>query len=146
MAEVRNVDIATLAQYADKLVEQKALIAALKELLDEAEKEEYDLERIKIPMLMEDLGVSDFSTMDGSRIVLENVVSARIPKNKEQGAHDWLEANGLGDLITRRVVRNVHHGTLGAWVRRKYEQGTGIEIPSEHFDVFVGQKAKVTNG
>ena len=107
---------------------------------------------------------------DGSGIEIREMYSATIPVANKEGAFNWLRNNGLGDLIKNEITvsfgRNEDnkaaeyaslaqgHGyqpnqklkvepmTLKALVRERLESGK--EMPTDLFNVFAGNKTKIT--
>ena len=112
----------------------------------------------------------DSVTVDGNKVALRQFVHARIPEEKKEEAYNWLRKNGLGDLIKNEVTvsfgRNednkamayatlaqgqgyqptqklkVEPMTLKALVRERIEKG--LPIPSDLFNVFSGNRTKIT--
>jgi len=107
---------------------------------------------------------------DGSAVEVKPVYGASIPADKKEEAFKWLRDNGLGDLIKNEVTvsfgRNednkaqsyavlaqgqgfepvqklkVEPMTLKALVRERLE--AGHEMPSDLFNVFAGNRTKIT--
>ena len=103
-------------------------------------------------------------------IEIKEIYSATIPVDKRDGAFNWLRNNDLGDLIKNEITvsfgRNednkaqqyavlaqgqgfepvqklkVEPMTLKALVRERLESGQ--EMPSDLFNVFAGNRTKVT--
>ena len=107
---------------------------------------------------------------DGSAIELKEIYSATIPLDKREGAYNWLRENDLGDLIKNEITVSFGRGednkaseyanlakgngfeptqklkvepmTLKALFRERSEKNE--ELPSEHFNLFKGNKTKIT--
>jgi len=107
---------------------------------------------------------------DGSAIEIKEIYSATIPVNKKEGAYNWLRENDLGDLIKNEITVSFGRGednkasdyadlakergfeptqklkvepmTLKALFRERSENKQ--ELPSEHFNLFKGNKTKIT--
>jgi hypothetical protein len=107
---------------------------------------------------------------DGSSIEIKEIYSATIPVDKREGAFNWLRNNDLGDLIKNEITvsfgRNednkaseyanlaesngyqpvqklkVEPMTLKALYRERTEKE--LDLPSEHFNLFKGNKTKIT--
>jgi len=123
-----------------------------------------------IPEIMESMKLKTMKLRDGSAIEIKEIYSATIPVDKRVGAFNWLRNNDLGDLIKNEITvsfgRNednkasqyailaqgqgyepvqklkVEPMTLKALVRERLESGQ--EMPSDLFNVFAGNRTKVT--
>ena len=123
-----------------------------------------------IPEIMESMKLKTMKLRDGSAIEIKEIYSATIPLDKRVGAFNWLRNNDLGDLIKNEITvsfgRNednkasqyailaqgqgyepvqklkVEPMTLKALVRERLESGQ--EMPSDLFNVFSGNRTKVT--
>ena len=128
------------------------------------------ISQIAIPEIMESLKMKTMKLADGSAIEVKEIYSATIPLDKREGAYNWLRKNDLGDLIKNEITvsfgRNednkasdyanlakgqgyepvqklkVEPMTLKALVRERLESGQ--EMPSDLFNVFSGNRTKVT--
>ena len=123
-----------------------------------------------IPTLMQEMNISTLKLADGTSVEVKPVYGASILVAKREEAFKWLRENGLGDLIKNEVIvsfgRNeddkaiayanfaqgqgyqpaqklkVEPMTLKALVRERLESGQ--EMPFELFNVFSGNKTKIT--
>ena len=123
-----------------------------------------------IPTMMTEMNISTMKLADGSAIEVKPVYGASIPADKKEEAFNWLRENGLGDLIKNEVTvsfgRNednkaadyavlaqgqgyqptqklkVEPMTLKALVRERVEKG--LDMPSDLFNVFAGNRTKIT--
>ena len=123
-----------------------------------------------IPTMMQEMNISTLKLADGSSVEVKPVYGASISAAKKEEAYTWLRENGLGDLIKNEITvsfgRNednkasqyavlakgqgyepvqklkVEPMTLKALVRERLESGQ--EIPSDLFNVFAGNRTKVT--
>jgi len=131
-----------------------------------------DLEHISgevIPTMMAEMGLSHLKLMDGSSVDVKPNYSASITIANREAAFNWLRNNGLGDIIKNEILvsfgRNednkaadyaalaqergfqptqklkVEPMTLKALVRERIEAGK--EMPTELFNVFVGNKTTI---
>jgi len=131
-----------------------------------------DLEHISgevIPTMMSEMGLSHLKLMDGSSVDVKPNYSANITIANREAAFNWLRNNGLGDIIKNEISvsfgRNednkaadyaalaqergyqptqklkVEPMTLKALVRERNEAGK--EMPTELFNVFVGNKTTI---
>ena len=139
---------------------------SLKQLKQQAE----TLSSEVIPTMMTEMNISTMKLADGSAIEVKPVYGASIPIEKKEEAFKWLRDNGLGDLIKNEVTvsfgRNednkaveyavlaqgqgyqptqklkVEPMTLKALVRERIEKG--LDMPSDLFNVFAGNRTKIT--
>ena len=134
-----------------------SLVVELQKLEDEIKldeerfklkKEKADkISNIAIPEIMEALKMKTMKLADGSAIEVKEIYSATIPLNKREGAYNWLREHGLGDLIKNEITVSFGRGevepmTLKALFRERSENNQ--ELPSEHFNLFKGNKTKIT--
>ena len=122
-----------------------------------------------IPTMMAEMGLSHLKLMDGSSVDVKPNYSANITIANRDAAFKWLRDNGLGDIIKNEISvsfgRNednkaadyavlaqergfqptqklkVEPMTLKALVRERIEAGK--EMPTELFNVFVGNKTTI---
>ncbi len=120
--------------------------------------------------MMTEMNISTLKLADGSAVEVKPVYGASIPVAKKEEAYTWLRENGLGDLIKNEISvafgRNednkamayatlaqgqgyepiqklkVEPMTLKALVRERLESGQ--EMPSDLFNVFAGNRTKIT--
>ena len=173
--DVVNIDQESLESVSSLLQEQLKIeteieIAEL-ELQNKKEKFRKLSEEI-IPSKMTELGMTSTTMLDGSKVdVVENIYVS-IPKDpdKSRACYNWLEDNGLGDIIKNQVGMSfgkgenedakkledtikdlgfipevkvsVHPSTLKATVRQLVKDGKSI--PDNVFNLFIGQKTKIT--
>jgi len=128
------------------------------------------ISNIAIPEIMDALKMKTMKLADGSAIEVKEIYSATIPTDKKEGAYNWLREHGLGDLIKNEVTVSFGRGednkaseyadlakgngfeptqklkvepmTLKALFRERSENNE--ELPSEHFNLFKGNKTKIT--
>ena len=122
-----------------------------------------------IPTMMSEMGLSHLKLIDGSTVDVKPNYSASISIANREAAFGWLRNNGLGDIIKNEISvsfgRNednkaadyanlaesqgyqpqqklkVEPMTLKALVRERLEAGK--EMPTEIFNVFVGNKTTI---
>ena len=123
-----------------------------------------------LPSQMTEIGLTNFTLADGSKVDIKETYGARIKKADEGKAFDWLRAHGEGDIIKNTVTvrfgkekdneakalvdeltqkqweperkEDIHPGTLKAWVKGRIEEGK--ELDMDLFGVWVGQRATIT--
>ena len=140
-----------------------SLVVELQKLEDEIKLDE---ERLKLKKEKAD----KISNIAIPEIMVKEIYSATIPLNKREGAYNWLREHGLGDLIKNEITVSFGRGednkaseyanlakgngfeptqklkvepmTLKALFRERSENNQ--ELPSEHFNLFKGNKTKIT--
>ena len=123
-----------------------------------------------IPTMMQEMNISTLKLADGASVEVKPIYGASITTANKEAAFKWLRENGLGDLIKNEITvsfgRNednkaqqyavlaqgqgyqpvqklkVEPMTLKALVRERLESGQ--EMPSDLFNVFSGNRTKVT--
>ena len=164
-------DAESLSEQALKLKEMEKDLAAKE---DEIKKLKQDIDIISgevIPTMMQEMNLSSLKLADGSSIEVKPVYGASISASKKEEAFNWLRNNGLGDLIKNEITvsfgRNednkaasyaelaqgqgyqptqklkVEPMTLKALVRERLESGQ--EMPTDLFNVFAGNRTKITS-
>ena len=158
---------------SDQVVKLKTLEDDLLQKENELKKIKQHIEIVSgevIPTMMQEMNISTLKLADGSSVEVKPVYGASISTSKKEEAYTWLRDNGLGDLIKNEVTvsfgRNednkasdyailaqgqgyepvqklkVEPMTLKALVRERLESGQ--EMPSDLFNVFTGNRTKVT--
>ena len=122
-----------------------------------------------IPTMMSEMGLAELKLQDGSHLKVSTTYRATITEANKETAFNWLRENGLGDIIKNEISvsfgRNednkaadyanlasergyqptqklkVEPMTLKALVRERIEAGK--EMPTELFNVFVGNKTTI---
>ena len=163
-------DAKALSDQVIKLRDLEDEIKVAEESLKQLKKQADTLSGEVIPTMMTEMNISTMKLADGSAIEVKPVYGASIPADKKEEAFNWLRENGLGDLIKNEVTvsfgRNednkaaeyavlaqgqgyqptqklkVEPMTLKALVRERLEAGK--EMPSDLFNVFAGNRTKIT--
>jgi hypothetical protein len=162
-------NIQTLADQVEKLNSLQQRIELQEDNLKNSKKEFEHLSGEVIPTMMAEMGLSHLKLMDGSSVDVKPNYSASITIANRDAAFNWLRENGLGDIIKNEISvsfgRNednkaadyaalaeergfqptqklkVEPMTLKALVRERIEAGK--EMPTEIFNVFVGNKTTI---
>ena len=173
--DVANIDQESLESVSSLLQQQLKMETEVEIAEVELQSKKDKLRKLSeeiIPARMTELGMSSTTMVDGSKVdVVENIYVA-IPKDpdKSQACYEWLENNGLGDIIKNQVgmsfgkgenedakkleetIKNlgfipevkvsVHPSTLKATVKQLVKDGKSV--PDNVFNLFIGQKTKIT--
>jgi len=157
---------------ADQVERLENLNQEVKKDEEDLKQKKKNLEHISgevIPTMMAEMGLSHLKLMDGSSVDVKPNYSANITIANKEAAFKWLRENGLGDIIKNEISvsfgRNednkaadyavlaqergfqptqklkVEPMTLKALVRERIEAGK--EMPTELFNVFVGNKTTI---
>lgn len=85
---------------------QSSLEASLEEKFEEAYKiieELNDLRLKKLPEYAGSIGVDSLTLSSGETFEIKSEISAKIPKNSELVAINWLKSNGHGSIVKREI-------------------------------------------
>jgi hypothetical protein len=140
------------------MVNWETTISRLEADLKEAKKKHTSLVMETIPALFDEAEFSGFRMKDGREVVVEDIVSASIPKKNQPAAFQWCRDHDHGGIIKNEITiafgkgeddtavqllgklaqegyhgvkqkETIHTQTLKAWVRELIEQGDRGEIP-----------------
>jgi hypothetical protein len=113
------VDIKILAA---EYVYLKKAIDALKDETKELNRRFDEIRLRLIPEAMEEQGIKNIN-LDGIGLVyLTADLYTSVPSDKKEDFYEWLEDNGLRDLVTETV----NSSTLKAWCKERIESGKQI--------------------
>ena len=166
----RTENIKSLASQVKSLKDLEDELKADEESLKNKKKE---IERISgevIPTMLSEMGLSSLKLADGSAVDVKPYYTANISIANREAAYGWLRSNGLGDIIKNDITvsfgrnednkaaqyANLARGqgfeptqklkvepmTLKALVRERIEAGK--DMPMDTFNVFVGNRTKIT--
>jgi len=163
-------DKANLSEQVEKLKNLEDELKIAEKKFKDLKKEADTLSNETIPTMMTEMNISTLKLADGTAVEVKPVYGASIPLDKKEEAYNWLRENGLGDLIKNEVTvsfgRNednkaiayatlaqgqgyqpvqklkVEPMTLKALVRERLESGQ--EMPTDLFNVFAGNRTKIT--
>jgi hypothetical protein len=165
----KTENIQSLADQVERLNTFQKEIETQEEALKQKKKDFEHLSAEVIPTMMAEMGLSHLKLMDGSSVDVKPNYSASITIANKDAAFQWLRDNNLGDIIKNEISvsfgRNednkaadyaslasergyqptqklkVEPMTLKALVRERIENGK--EMPTELFNVFVGNKTTI---
>jgi hypothetical protein len=101
--------------------------AALKLLTDEKQL----IEERDLPNAMNEIGMSSFSLIDGTKIELKEAYYASIPEAKKAEAFAWLEEHGLESIIKRQI--SIYFGRdEAAWANKFLRDMAKRKRPLKH--------------
>ena len=146
--------------------------AELDEQLKTAKAKLLELTDRDLPDMMAEVGITNFTLADGSKLDVKQTYGARIPVVHRDAAFAWLKEKGHDDIIKNLVSvpfgrgedslatdfinlaqkngyapdqkKEVHPQTLKAFVKEQLEKGQ--EVPMDLFGVFTGQRASIKRG
>ena len=165
----KTENIQSLADQVERLSTLQQEIEKQEDALKQKKKNFEHLSAEVIPTMMAEMGLSHLKLMDGSTVDVKPNYSASITIANKDAAFQWLRDNNLGDIIKNEISvsfgRNednkaadyaslasergyqptqklkVEPMTLKALVRERIEAGK--ELPTELFNVFVGNKTTI---
>tara|TARA_Y100000593_G_C4168966_1_gene265927 strand:+ start:100 stop:537 length:438 start_codon:yes stop_codon:yes gene_type:complete len=137
-------NLGELSKLISEWEEAQELLAEAESTLTSLKKRVEQYSEEFIPALMFDLGLDEIKTQNGDKVSVEKQYFAKIPEKLKNEAFNWLIQNGMGAVIKKRVVETegVHHSTLKALVKERYENGE--DIPEDLFGIYVKNVTKVT--
>jgi len=166
----KTSNIKSLAEEVKKLRTMEDQIKLQEEALKISKKELEVVSAEIIPTMLSEMGLSSLKLADGSSVDVKPFYSATITVQNRDKAFNWLRINGLGDIIKNEIsvsfgrnednkaaeYANLAKGqgyqptqklkvepmTLKALVRERIEAGK--EMPTDIFNVFVGNRTKIT--
>ena len=166
----KTKDIKSLSDQVLKLRDLEAEVKAQEEKIKQTQKEIARISEDVIPTMLSEMGLSQLKLADGSSVDVKPFYSASISVANREKAYKWLRDNGLGDIIKNDVVVSfgrhednkavdyanlaksqgfeptqklkVEPMTLKALVRERIEAGQ--EMPMDIFNVYVGNRTKLT--
>ena len=170
--KVDDGELKTIAQLAQKQNELETKIKGKEEELKNDKKELREIAEVQLPDALKEVGLSEFSLVDGTKVSVTAFYSARITAENKERAFDWLRENGHADLIKNTVSvsfgraedetanslltkldsegfhpeqkEGVEPMTLKGFVREQVEKGN--DLPFDTLNIYVGQKTKITKG
>jgi len=162
--------VKSLSNYVIQLQSLEDEVKIMEENLKKKKEAADKISQQVIPEIMEEMKMKTMKLQDGSGIEIKKIYGATIPIDKKEGAYQWLRENDLGDLIKNEVTVSFGRGednkasnyanlarengfepaqklkvepmTLKAEYRSRVEKG--LDLPSEHFNLFKGNKTKIT--
>ena len=163
-------DAKSLSEQVVKLQSMEEDLAKQEEHVKKLKKDIEVISGEVIPTMMQEMNLSTLKLSDGSSVEVKPIYGASISPAKKEEAFNWLRSNGLRDLIKNEITvsfgRNednkaadyavlaqgqgyqpvqklkVEPMTLKALVRERLEAGQ--EMPTELFNVFAGNRTKIT--
>lgn len=162
-----NEELTEISKLANEQRDWEKRIQQLDYDLEQAKDALKQIQEFLLPEAMLNVGMSEFKLSDGSKITVKEDVYASIRKDFIGAAVDWLDANGLGDIVKDKVETSfgrgesdkaktlleycrengfnasenmsVHPSTLKATV--KEQMAHGVEFPEEFFSIAPVRKA-----
>ena len=166
----KTTEIKSLSDQVLRLRDLEAEVKAQEEKIKQTQKEIARISEDVIPTMLSEMGLSQLKLADGSSVDVKPFYSASISVANREKAYKWLRDNGLGDIIKNDVVVSfgrhednkavdyanlaksqgfeptqklkVEPMTLKALVRERIEAGE--EMPMDIFNVYVGNRTKLT--
>ena len=163
----------TAKTLSDKVIELKNLedeIENAEESLSKLKEKAKYISNIEVPQMMEEMHITKLKLKDGESVEIKKIYGASITPDNQEKAFTWLRNNGLGDIIKNDVTVTFGRGednkaqqyavlaqgqgyepvqklkvepmTLKALVRERLESGQ--EMPSDLFNMFTGNRTKIT--
>ena len=169
-SDIKVDDLTNISQLSRKLTQMEDQIEHLESELKIRKDELRKLSEDTLPNALLEQGLSEIKLTDGTTLSVTNYYSAKITDETRDAAFKWLQENELGDIIKNTVSASfgreendaaqelmakleeeghdlvqkkwVEPMTLKATVKEQVEKG--VALPLETFNVYIGQKIKVT--
>ena len=103
LKKLEDSELQKLSNNIQKLLDLDKTIEELEETIKEFKRERAIVSEETIPQQMQELGISDTTMADGSKITIKEGFHCRIPKDKIEEAHAYLRQQDLGDIIKNQV-------------------------------------------
>ena len=88
--KVDDGELKTIAQLAQKQNELETKIKGKEEELKNDKKELREIAEVQLPDALKEVGLSEFSLVDGTKVSVTAFYSARITAENKERAFDWL--------------------------------------------------------
>ena len=173
VTNIKQESLQSVASLLQEQLKLEELIESLEETVKIQKENLRKLSGETIPTKMAELGLTATEMLDGSKVKVVEDIYVSIPKDAKRSTacYQWLTDNGLGDIIKNQVgiafgmgekqqaeklqdyiketlgyipeVKvSVHPSTLKATFRKWHEEGRSV--PDNMFNLFIGQKTKIT--
>jgi len=173
VANLEQTGLESVAELLREQLRLESVIADTEEQLKGYKEHLRKLSGETIPEKMAELGMTSTEMYDGSKVEVVSDIKVSIPKvdlKRQAACYKWLEDNGLGDIIKNsvgisfgkgesnmathlqetikemglipEVKVSVHPSTLKATIKKWHEEGRSV--PDNTFNLFIGQKTKIT--
>jgi hypothetical protein len=171
--ETLNTDsVKTIAEVARLLLSKQSQVDDLEKSLKVAKQELLKLSDEDLPALLQEIGMSSFELVDGSKVEVRSTYGAHIKVDNRPEAFGWLRDHGFDDIIKNQVVctfgrgeddqaatflnlasqegfgatqkEEIHPSTLKAFVKERIE--CGEEFPTDLFGAYIGHRATLKKG
>jgi hypothetical protein len=102
--ETSDSTLAELADLAAQQIEAERVLADTEAQVAVAKRALREIKEVKIPELMDSVGMGEFTTTTGLKIKVKETIRAKISKANAVDAFAWLRENGHEALIKRQVT------------------------------------------
>lgn len=149
--------LSTVVALVEKQYEAEATVARLTQELKEAQEQLRQLSEVQLPDAMTTAGLKTFTTVEGIKVDVKDIIAASVPKERTELANQWLRDHGHGGLIktvvkvqfgrgdeakAQQVMKGlkdqgydfhhesaVHYQTLQAWAKERLALEAKGEVP-----------------
>ena len=102
--------LSKLTSICRRLVEKEREYSDYKSLASKTYEQLKDIREKEIPDVMTSLNISKFVMDDGTEIAVKDELYASINESKRKEALEWLDGNGLGDIIKHDITISFARG------------------------------------
>ena len=163
-------ELGSVASIARQIRDKESTVSDLEATLKREKKALLKLTDEDLPTVFAEMGLSELTLDDGSKIKINPTYGGSIPVDQRPAAYEWLREHGFDDIIKNTVScefgrgeddqanafravaesegyiaeqkTGVHPQTLRAFVRERVENGDSF--PMEMFGAWVGHRATIT--
>ena len=101
--DIKAEDLGNISDLGRQLTELEEKIRIEEEHLKSLKTEYRSISEDLLPNKLQEIGVSEFKLADGTSMSIQQYYSARITPENRDVCFQWLENNGLGDVIKNTV-------------------------------------------
>lgn len=164
-----QTEVERAVEMAEFMVAKARKVKEIEERLKAEKQELLKLETEVLPELMLEIGLTEFTLKDGSKVAVKRDINCAITEVNRYDAHEWLKANGFAGLIKTqvsvefdrganeeaqqfaqtvtelrdgeapKVLNTVHASTLKSFVKEQLEKGE--MVPEDLFSLHVFNRA-----
>lgn len=128
-----------ISRLAQQQADLEKRVQEEEERLKELKKQYNDVALNQLPEAMQEAGVLDVTTSDGTRVQVQEKMYCSVPKKRRQWVREWLEREGHEALIQYRLAASIGKGQRQAVEQaKKTLQEMGLDA-QEETDFHTGQ-------
>jgi len=168
---VSNTHMARIVDLGIEFIRLDNEIKKMENLLEVRKKQFKAISEAELPDLMAKARMQEFTLLNGFKLKVEPFIAVKLPKDNADAADAWLLAHGHDGMMKHNLevhlprgvpadkvdalkkqiesagfdcddTKSIHYQTLAKWGREM--EAEGEVIPEDIFEVYRGQKTKIT--